>query len=220
VLEVANELGEYAGKVLAGLGADVVKVEAPEGDETRRWGPPFVRRANGGPGDAAYFHSCNRGKRSIVADFRTPEGQKIVHALAARSDVLVENFKTDGLKQYGLDYASLSARNPRLIYYTLGQWPKLTVFLKHGEVPLDNNRCESAIRPFVVGRWGWLFSDTVAGAKASANLFSFVETCKANGIEPHAYLSLLFARLPRARTIDDFESMLPCNAKISLAAAH
>jgi len=69
-------------------------------------------------------------------------------------------------------------------------------------------------------RKGWLFSDTVAGAKASANLFSFVETCKANGIEPHAYLSLLFARLPRARTIDDFESMLPCNAKISLAAAH
>jgi transposase len=64
------------------------------------------------------------------------------------------------------------SRLGRAVHYTLGQWPKLTVFLKHGEVPLDNNRCENAIRPFVVGRKGWLFSDTVAGAKASANLFS------------------------------------------------
>ena len=69
------------------------------------------------------------------------------------------------------------SRLGRAVHYTLGQWPKLTVFLKHGEVPLDNNRCENAIRPFVVGRKGWLFSDTVAGAKASANLFSLVETC-------------------------------------------
>lgn len=120
VLELARILaGPWIGQTLADLGADVVKVEAPEGDDTRRWGPPFVRRANGEPGDAAYFHSCNRGKRSIVADFRTPEGQRIVHALAARSDVLVENFKTGGLSQYGLDYASLSARNPRLIFCSL-----------------------------------------------------------------------------------------------------
>jgi hypothetical protein len=75
----------------------------------------------------------------------------------------------------------------------VGQRPKLNVFLKHGEVPLDNNRCENAIRPFVIGRKGWMFSDTIAGAKASANLFSLVETCKANGIEPHGYLSSLFA---------------------------
>jgi transposase len=112
------------------------------------------------------------------------------------------------------------SRLGRAVHYTLGQWPKLTVFLKHGEVPLDNNRCENAIRPFVVGRKGWLFSDTVAGAKASANLFSLVETCKVNGIEPHGYLSLLFARLPHARTVDDFESMPPWNVKISSAAAH
>jgi transposase len=112
------------------------------------------------------------------------------------------------------------SRLGRAVHYTLGQWPKLTVFLEHGEVPLDNNRCENAIRPFVVGRKGWLFSDTVAGAKASANLFSLVETCKANDIEPHAYLSRLFERLPHLRTVDDFESMLPWNVERPLAAVH
>ncbi len=101
----------------------------------------------------------------------------------------------------------------RAVHYTLGQWPKLTTFLRHGEVPLDNNRCENAIRPFVVGRKGWLFSDTVKGAIASANLYSIVETAKANGIEPHAYLSLLFTRLPYVATVDDFEALLPWNVK-------
>lgn len=102
----------------------------------------------------------------------------------------------------------------KAVYYTLGQWPKLTTFLTHGEVPLDNNRCENAIRPFVVGRKGWLFSDTVKGAIASANLYSLVETAKANGVEPHAYLSLLFERLPYAKKVEDFEALLPWNANI------
>ncbi len=105
----------------------------------------------------------------------------------------------------------------KAVHYTLGQWPKLTTFLTHGEVPLDNNRCENAIRPFVVGRKGWLFSDTVKGAIASANLYSIVETAKANSVEPHAYLSLLFERLPHAKTLDDFEAMLPWNVKVELA---
>jgi hypothetical protein len=104
----------------------------------------------------------------------------------------------------------------RAIHYTLGQWPKLTTFLTQGEVPLDNNRCENAIRPFVVGRKGWLFSDTVKGAVASANLYSLVETAKANNVEPHAYLSLLFERLPHAKTVADFETLLPWNLKASL----
>jgi hypothetical protein len=106
----------------------------------------------------------------------------------------------------------------KAVHYTLGQWPKLTTFLMHGEAPLDNNRCENAIRPFVVGRKGWLFSDTVPGAVASANLYSIVETAKANGVEPHAYLSLLFARLPHATTVEDFEALLPWNVKAELAA--
>jgi hypothetical protein len=97
----------------------------------------------------------------------------------------------------------------KAVYYTLGQWPKLIKFLTHGEVPLDNNRCENAIRPFVIGRKGWMFSDTVKGAVASANLFSIVETAKANGVEPHAYLSTIFQRLPYARNVEDFEMLLP-----------
>jgi hypothetical protein len=97
----------------------------------------------------------------------------------------------------------------KAIHYTLGQWPKLRTFLTHGEVPLDNNRCENAIRPFVVGRKGWLFAHTVKGAIASANLYSLVETARANEVEPYAYLSQLFQRLPQARSADDFEQLLP-----------
>jgi transposase len=108
----------------------------------------------------------------------------------------------------------------RAMYYTLGQWPKLTVFLTHADVPLDNNRCENAIRPFVIGRKGWLFSDTVPGALASANLYSLVETAKANGIEPHAYLAHLFAQLPLATTVEDFEALLPWNVKAALPTSH
>ena len=104
----------------------------------------------------------------------------------------------------------------RALYYALGQWPKLIRFLTHGEVPLDNNRCENAIRPFVIGRKGWLFSDTVKGAVASANLYSLVESAKANGIEPHAYLSQLFTQLPYAKTVNDFEALLPWNVQPAL----
>ncbi len=100
----------------------------------------------------------------------------------------------------------------RAVHYTLRQWPKLTVFLSYGDVPLDNNRCENAIRPFVIGRKGWLFSDSVKGAMASANLYSLVETAKANGVEPHAYLTHVFERLPYAKTVADFEALLPWNA--------
>jgi transposase len=106
----------------------------------------------------------------------------------------------------------------KAVHYTLGQWRKLVVFLGHGEVPLDNNRCENAIRPFVLGRKGWLFSDTVKGAVASANLFSIVETAKANGVEPHAYLSRLFERLPHARRVADFEALLPWNVHLPARA--
>jgi crotonobetainyl-CoA:carnitine CoA-transferase CaiB-like acyl-CoA transferase len=101
---------------MADLGADVVKVEAPEGDDTRTWGPPFVEAVDGGHLSAAYFHSCNRGKRSITADFRTAEGQALVRRLAAHADVVVENFKVGGLAKYGLDAASLRLASPRLVY--------------------------------------------------------------------------------------------------------
>jgi crotonobetainyl-CoA:carnitine CoA-transferase CaiB-like acyl-CoA transferase len=118
VLELARILaGPWAGQILADLGADVVKVERKgTGDDTRGWGPPFVEAADGNHLDAAYFHATNRGKRSIELDFESEDGRRIVKKLAARSDVLIENFKVGGLAKFGLDYASLSKDNPRLIY--------------------------------------------------------------------------------------------------------
>lgn len=118
VLELARILaGPWIGQTLADLGADVVKVERPgAGDDTRTWGPPFVEAADGGDLSAAYFHACNRGKRSIAVDFETPDGKAIIRKLAAHADVLIENFKVGGLKKYGLDYESLRAVNPRLVY--------------------------------------------------------------------------------------------------------
>jgi crotonobetainyl-CoA:carnitine CoA-transferase CaiB-like acyl-CoA transferase len=121
VLELARILaGPWVGQLLADLGADVVKVERPgAGDDTRGWGPPFIQGADGEDLSAAYFHACNRGKRSVAVDFETPEGQAIVRKLAARADILVENFKVGGLKKYGLDYESLKAVNPRLVYCSI-----------------------------------------------------------------------------------------------------
>ena len=106
-----------AGQTLADLGAEVIKVEAPEGDDTRRWGPPFIERE--GDRSAAYFHACNRGKRSVTADFRTETGRARVLDLAREADVVIENFKLGGLAKYGLDYASLSAVNPGLVYCSI-----------------------------------------------------------------------------------------------------
>jgi crotonobetainyl-CoA:carnitine CoA-transferase CaiB-like acyl-CoA transferase len=116
VLELARILaGPWIGQLMADLGADVVKVEAPEGDDTRGWGPPFVEATDGEALSAAYFHACNRGKRSIIADFREPEGRALALRLASHADVVVENFKVGGLVKYGLDAASLRAAFPRLI---------------------------------------------------------------------------------------------------------
>jgi crotonobetainyl-CoA:carnitine CoA-transferase CaiB-like acyl-CoA transferase len=118
VLELARILaGPWAGQILADLGADVIKVERKgAGDDTRGWGPPFVPAADGEHLGAAYFHGTNRGKRSIELDFESAEGQRIVRKLAARSDILIENFKVGGLKKFGLDYASLAKEFPTLIY--------------------------------------------------------------------------------------------------------
>jgi len=118
VLELARILaGPWAGQMLADLGADVIKVERKgPGDDTRAWGPPFVEGTDGKHIGSAYFHAANRGKRSIEVDFDSDEGRRIVHKLAARSDVLIENFKVGGLAKFGLDYKSLAPECPRLIY--------------------------------------------------------------------------------------------------------
>src|SRR5438552_5098164 len=121
VLELARILaGPWAGQVLADLGADVIKVERSKtGDDTRAWGPPFIEATDGGHLGAAYFHATNRGKRSIEADFESEDGRRIVKKLAARSDVLIENFKVGGLAKFGLDYKSLAPDCPRLIYCSI-----------------------------------------------------------------------------------------------------
>ena len=122
VLDLSRVLaGPWCTQILADLGADVVKIERPgTGDDTRSWGPPFLTDSKGEETDqATYFTSCNRNKRSVTIDMATPEGQALLKQMAAQSDIVVENFKTGGLKQYGLDHDSLRAVNPRLIYCSI-----------------------------------------------------------------------------------------------------
>ncbi len=115
VVELARILaGPWIGQTLADLGATVIKIESPQGDDTRGWGPPFIER--GEERSAAYFHSCNRGKRSVVADLNKASDQAFVRELVAEADVFVENFKVGGLAKFGLDYATLDRLNPRLVY--------------------------------------------------------------------------------------------------------
>jgi crotonobetainyl-CoA:carnitine CoA-transferase CaiB-like acyl-CoA transferase len=120
VLELARILaGPWIGQLLADLGADVVKVESPEGDDTRNWGPPFIEGIDGENLSAAYFHACNRGKRSITADFRSEDGRALVRRLAGHADIVIENFKVGGLAKYGLDATSLRKLHPKLIYCSI-----------------------------------------------------------------------------------------------------
>ncbi|HGA2320878.1 TPA: CaiB/BaiF CoA-transferase family protein [Pseudomonas putida] len=122
VLDLSRVLaGPWSGQILADLGADVIKVERPgSGDDTRAWGPPFLKDARGeNTSEAAYYLSANRNKRSVTIDFTQPEGQRLVRELAAKSDIVIENFKVGGLAAYGLDYPSLKAINPKLIYCSI-----------------------------------------------------------------------------------------------------
>ncbi len=121
VLDLTRVLaGPWATQLLADFGAEVIKIEKPgEGDDTRGWGPPFITNPDGSRGDAAYFLSANRGKSSVCIDMASAEGQQLIRGLAAKSDVVMENFKVGGLAKYGLDYDSLKAVNPRLIYCSI-----------------------------------------------------------------------------------------------------
>ena len=122
VLDLSRVLaGPWCTQLLADLGAEVIKIEKPgSGDDTRSWGPPFLKDTQGrDTGEAAYYLGCNRGKKSVAVDFTQSEGQAIVRDLARAADVVVENFKVGGLRKYGLDYASLAAVNPRLVYCSI-----------------------------------------------------------------------------------------------------
>ncbi|MCR8922065.1 CoA transferase [Dasania sp. GY-MA-18] len=151
VLDMSRILaGPWAGQTLADLGADVIKVERPgEGDDTRKWGPPYLSDNEGNPtSESAYYLCANRGKRSLTLDITSAEGQAIIKKLVAESDVLLENYKVGGLKKYGLDYESLSAINPRLVYCSI------TGFGQHG--PYQNR----AGYDFMIQGMGGLMSIT------------------------------------------------------------
>ena len=122
VLDLSRVLaGPWCGQIFADLGAEVIKVERPKtGDDTRMWGPPWMKNDQGeDTREAAYYQSANRNKMSIAIDISTPEGQELIRALAAKSDVLIENYKAGSLKKYGLDYETLNAINPRLVYCSI-----------------------------------------------------------------------------------------------------
>jgi len=122
VLDLSRVLaGPWASQFLADMGAEVIKIERPKsGDDTRGWGPPFaVEPSENDPGISAYFACANRGKKSVTVDIAHPKGQELIRKLAAQSDVVIENFKVGGLAKYGLDYNSLKAVNPRLIYCSI-----------------------------------------------------------------------------------------------------
>ncbi|MCT4556358.1 MAG: CoA transferase [Pelagimonas sp.] len=195
VVELARILaGPWIGQSLADLGADVIKVEAPEGDDTRRWGPPFIERD--GDKTAAYYYAANRGKDCVTADFRTPEGQAQVRTLVAEADILIENFKLGGLAKYGLDYDSLSALNPRLIYCSItgfGQdGPYATRagydFLIQGMSGLMSITGEPDRQPQKVGV---AVTDVVTGLYGTIGILAAVEQRHRTGRGQHIDMSLL-----------------------------
>lgn len=195
VVELARILaGPWIGQSLADLGADVVKVEAETGDDTRTWGPPFIERD--GDKTAAYYYCANRGKDCVTADFRTPEGQQMVRDLIKDADILVENFKVGGLAKYGLDYESLSKLNPRLIYCSVtgfgqdGPWAKRAGydFLLQGLSGLMSVTGDPDGQPQKVGV---AITDIVTGLYGTIGILAAVEQRHRTGRGQHVDMSLL-----------------------------
>ncbi|WP_371170757.1 CaiB/BaiF CoA transferase family protein [Aliiroseovarius sp. 2305UL8-7] len=195
VVELARILaGPWIGQSLADLGADVVKVESPDGDDTRRWGPPFIERD--GDKTAAYYYCANRGKTCVTADFRTPEGQAKVRELVKDADILIENFKVGGLAKYGLDYDSLAALNPRLIYCSVtgfgqdGPWANRAGydFLLQGLSGLMSVTGDPNGQPQKVGV---AITDIVTGLYGTIGIMAAVEQRHRTGRGQHVDMSLL-----------------------------
>ena len=195
VVELARILaGPWIGQSLADLGAEVVKVESPEGDDTRRWGPPFIERDD--DKTAAYYYAANRGKHCVTADFRTKEGQQTVIDLIRDADILIENFKVDGLKKYGLDYDSLAKINPRLIYCSVtgfgqdGPYAKRAGydFLLQGMSGLMSITGAPDGQPQKVGV---AITDIVTGLYGTIGILAAVEQRHTTGRGQHIDMSLL-----------------------------
>ena len=195
VVELARILaGPWIGQSLADLGAEVVKVESPDGDDTRKWGPPFIERD--GDKSAAYYYCANRGKDCVTADFRTSEGQAQVRELVKDADILVENFKVGGLAKYGLDYDSLAAVNPRLIYCSVtgfgqdGPWANRAGydFLLQGLSGLMSVTGDPEGQPQKVGV---AITDIVTGLYGTIGILAAVEQRHRTGRGQHVDMSLL-----------------------------
>jgi transposase len=145
----------------------------------------------------------------VEADARREnlDAQTLQHRRTQHSVPVLEQIEALALQHlHGVLPGSLLGK---ALHYLTAQWPKLVRYVDDGRYPIDNNVCENAIRPFVVGRRNWLFADTVAGAHASANLYSLLQTCVANEIDGYRYLTALLVALPKAKTVEDFEALLP-----------
>ena len=152
----------------------------------------------------AKLYEVDKRARQIPPEQRHAMRQQDSVPVLAKIEALVQQHQHTVLPQSALGAA---------LHYTASQWTKLTRYVQDGRWPIDNNACENAIRPFVIGRKGWLFADTPAGAQASANLYSLLQTCRANGVNTYDYLKALFAALPTAQTADDYEALLPWRIK-------
>ncbi|WP_377509638.1 CaiB/BaiF CoA transferase family protein [Octadecabacter sp. R77987] len=195
VVELARILaGPWAGQTLADLGAEVIKVESPQGDDTRTWGAPFA--TPNGDTSAAYFHCCNRGKRSVVIDFRTDTGRAQLLKLINDADILIENFKVGGLAKYGLDYDSLRETHPRLIYCSItgfgqdGPYAQRAGYdyIIQGMSGLMSVTGDPAGQPQKVGV---AFTDIFTGVYASTAILAAVHQRAATGKGQHIDMALL-----------------------------
>ncbi|WP_027257508.1 CaiB/BaiF CoA transferase family protein [Leisingera aquimarina] len=195
VVELARILaGPWIGQSLADLGAEVVKVESPDGDDTRKWGPPFIERD--GDKTAAYYYAANRGKDCVIADFRTEGGKQAVIDLIRDADILIENFKVGGLKKYGLDYDSLAQINPRLIYCSVtgfgqdGPYAKRAGydFLLQGMSGLMSITGAQDGQPQKVGV---AITDIVTGLYGTIGILAAVEQRHTTGRGQHLDMSLM-----------------------------
>jgi crotonobetainyl-CoA:carnitine CoA-transferase CaiB-like acyl-CoA transferase len=203
VLDLSRILaGPTATQLLADLGAEVIKIERPDtGDDTRGWGPPFVLDAEGNDTrESAYFLSANRGKHSVAVNIADPRGQSIVQALAAKSDILVENFKPDDLKRYGLDYATLQAVNPGLIYCSITGFGQTGPnahragydFLVQGEGGLMSLTGEAEGPPLKAGVG---IADVLTGMYAAVGILAAVQARHRTGLGQHIDLALMDAQV-------------------------
>ncbi|WP_299562422.1 CaiB/BaiF CoA-transferase family protein [uncultured Sulfitobacter sp.] len=195
VIELARVLaGPWAGQTLADLGAEVIKVESPAGDDTRQWGPPFIERE--GDRSSSYYHSTNRGKSSIIVDLKAPDGQARMKELLADADILIENFKTGGLAKYGLDYASLKGEFPKLIYCSItgfGQTGPYAHragydFIIQGMAGLMSITGDPATQP---QKHGMAITDIFTGIYATTAILAAVHQRQSTGKGQHIDMSLL-----------------------------